>query len=380
MNRNVNISALARRRQSLAIAIALGLAGLSSTATANVVISQLYGGGGNSGATLRQDFVELHNTGTAPVSLEGWSLQYASASGSSWQRTNLSGVIAAGQYLLVQQAAGSGGSVDLPTPDVIGSIAMSASSGKLALVSNQAALSCSSGCDSVAGVVDFVGFGSASSSETAAIAGLNNSTAALRKTDGCTDTNNNSNDFVTGAPSPRNGASSFVLCDGEGGGGGGGSGGGSNDKRIRDIQGSAHVSPIAGQQVSNVPGVVTAVRNNGFFMQDETPDADLTTSEGLLVYTGNAPTVAVGDRVLVNGTVTEFRPGGSGGSNNLTITELTSPTVTKLASNVALPAPVLLGNGGRALPTSVIASGVSGSIETRSSLQLEQGIDFYESL
>ena len=378
MNRNVNISALARRRQSLAIAIALGLAGLSSTATANVVISQLYGGGGNSGATLRQDFVELHNTGTAPVSLEGWSLQYASASGSSWQRTNLSGVIAAGQYLLVQQAAGSGGSVDLPTPDVIGSIAMSASSGKLALVSNQAALSCSSGCDSVAGVVDFVGFGSASSSETAAIAGLNNSTAALRKTDGCTDTNNNSNDFVTEAPSPRNGASSFVLCDGEGGGGGGGSG--SNDKRIRDIQGSAHVSPIAGQQVSNVPGVVTAVRNNGFFMQDETPDADLTTSEGLLVYTGSAPTVAVGDRVLVNGTVTEFRPGGSGGSNNLTITELTSPTVTKLASNVALPAPVLLGNGGRALPTSVIASGVSGSIETRSSLQLEQGIDFYESL
>ncbi len=327
MNRNVNISALARRRQSLAIAIALGLAGLSSTATANVVISQLYGGGGNSGATLRQDFVELHNTGTAPVSLEGWSLQYASASGSSWQRTNLSGVIAAGQYLLVQQAAGSGGSVDLPTPDVIGSIAMSASSGKLALVSNQTALSCSSGCDSVAGVVDFVGFGTASSSETAAIAGLNNSTAALRKTDGCTDTNNNSNDFVTEAPSPRNGASSFVLCDGEGGGGGGGSG--SNDKRIRDIQGSAHVSPIAGQQVSNVPGVVTAVRNNGFFMQDETPDADLTTSEGLLVYTGSAPTVAVGDRVLVNGTVTEFRPGGSGGSNNLTITELTSPTVTK---------------------------------------------------
>jgi len=287
MNRNVNTPHTARR-QTLAIAIGLSLTGFSATAAADVVISQLYGGGGNSGATLRHDFVELHNTGSAPVTLDGWSLQYASASGSSWQRTHLSGVIAAGQYLLIQQAAGSGGSVDLPTPDVIGSIAMSATSGKLALVSNQTALTCSTACDSQPGVVDFVGFGSASSSETAPVSALNNSSAALRKTEGCSDTNNNSSDFVTGAPSPRNSASSFVLCtgddDGEGGGGEGGGGeggggeGGGSDKRIRDIQGSAHLSPLAGQQVSNVPGVVTAVRSNGFFLQDETPDADPATS------------------------------------------------------------------------------------------------------
>lgn len=379
MNRNVNTPHTARRRQTLAIAISLGFAGISATASANVVISQLYGGGGNSGATLRHDFVELHNTGSDAVTVDGWSLQYASASGSSWQRTNLHGVIAAGQYLLIQQAAGSGGSIDLPTPDVLGSIAMSSSSGKLALVDHQIALTCSSGCDSAAGVIDFVGFGSASSSETTPITGLNNSTAALRKTDGCSDTDNNSSDFGTGAPSPRNSASSFVLCSGDGGGEGGGGTGG-NDKRIRDIQGHAHLSPLAGQLVTNVPGVVTAVRNNGFFLQDETPDADPATSEAILVYTGSAPTVAVGDRVTVSGTVTEFRPGGSGGSNNLTITELTSPTVTTLASGIALPAPVVLGTGGRALPTNVIASGVSGSIETRASLQLGDGIDFYESL
>ncbi|MFN4291410.1 MAG: lamin tail domain-containing protein [Permianibacter sp.] len=378
MNRNVNTPHTARR-QMLTIAIGLSLTGFSATAAADVVISQLYGGGGNSGATLRHDFVELHNTGSAPVTLDGWSLQYASASGSSWQRTHLSGVIAAGQYLLIQQAAGSGGSVDLPTPDVIGSIAMSNSSGKLALVNHQVALTCSTGCDSAAGVIDFVGFGSASSSETAPVSALNNSSAALRKTDGCTDTDNNSSDFVTGTPSPRNSASSFVLCSGDGGGEGGGGTGG-NDKRIRDIQGHAHLSPLAGQQVSNVPGVVTAVRNNGFFLQDETPDADPATSEAILVYTGSAPTVAVGDRVTVSGTVTEFRPGGSGGGNNLTITELTSPTVTTLASGIALPAPVVLGSSGRAVPSVVIASGVSGSIETRASLQLGDGIDFYESL
>lgn len=379
MNRNVNTPHTARR-QTLAIAIGLSLTGFSATAAADVVISQLYGGGGNSGATLRHDFVELHNTGSTPVTLDGWSLQYASASGSSWQRTNLSGVIAAGQYLLIQQAAGSGGSVDLPTPDVVGTIAMSASSGKLALVNHQTALTCSTGCDSQAGVIDFVGFGSASSSETAPTPSLSNTTAALRKNEGCTDSHNNSSDFVTGAPSPRNGASSFVLCNGDDDGEGGGGEGGGNDKRIRDIQGNAHLSPLASQQVSNVPGVVTAVRSNGFFLQDEMPDADPATSEAVLVYTGSAPTVAVGDRVTVSGTVTEFRPGGSGGNNNLTITELTSPTVSKLASGVALPAPVVLGSGGRAVPSAVIANGVSGSIEARSSLQLDEGIDFYESL
>ena len=377
MNQNKDRRLSRRRWQPLAVAVAAGL-GLLGSAHADVVISQVYGGGGNTGATLRNDFIELHNTGAEPVTLDGWSVQYASAGGSSWQRSNLSGVIAAGQYLLVQQAAGTGGSVDLPTPDFIGTIAMSASSGKVALVNHQTALSCSAGCDSVAGVIDFVGFGGASSSETAPTPALNNTTAALRKANGCTDSDNNSSDFETGTPSPRNGASAFVLCDGEGGGGGGG--GGSNDKRIAEIQGVAHLSPLAGQPVTNVPGVVTAVRSNGFFMQDETADADPATSEALFVFTNSAPSVAVGDRITVNGTVTEFRPGGTGGSNNLTITELVSPSVTVLARGVALPAPVRLGNGGRAVPSSVIASGITGSIETRASLNLNEGIDFYESL
>src|SRR5678810_2419 len=85
--------------------------------TSNIVISQIYGGGGNSGATLRNDFIELFNRGNSPVTVTGWSVQYASASGSSWDRTMLTGVIQPGQYYLIQEAEGAGGSASLPTPD-----------------------------------------------------------------------------------------------------------------------------------------------------------------------------------------------------------------------------------------------------------------------
>jgi hypothetical protein len=55
-------------------------------ASSSIVISQIYGGGGNSGATLRNDFVELFNRSSAAVSVAGWTIQYASSTGSSWDR------------------------------------------------------------------------------------------------------------------------------------------------------------------------------------------------------------------------------------------------------------------------------------------------------
>src|SRR5436190_12432519 len=77
--------------------------------SADVVISQVYGGGGNSGAPFRNDFVELFNRGASPVDLSGWSMQYASAASSTWgSKTNLTGVIQPGRYYLVSEADGSG--------------------------------------------------------------------------------------------------------------------------------------------------------------------------------------------------------------------------------------------------------------------------------
>lgn len=180
----------------------------ASMANAQVVISQVYGGGGNSGATLRSDFVELFNAGSATVDLTGWSVQYASSSGTSWQSTSLSGSIEPGQYFLVKQADGSAGSVSLPTPDVVGSISMSASSGKVALVDNSTRLTGS--CPTV---VDFVGFGSANCFEGSdGTAALSNTTAAHRLSNGCTDTGDNAADFEIAAPNPRNTASPRSTC------------------------------------------------------------------------------------------------------------------------------------------------------------------------
>jgi Predicted extracellular nuclease len=153
---------------------------LTGQARAQVVVSQVYGGGGNSGATYRSDFIELHNNGTSAVSLSGWSVQYASAAGSSWQVTPLGGSIAPGGYYLVKQADGSGGTVDLPTPDASGTIAMSGTAGKVALSNSTTALT---GTCPTATVVDFVGFGSSANCAegNAPTPAPSNTLAVLRK-------------------------------------------------------------------------------------------------------------------------------------------------------------------------------------------------------
>lgn len=153
--------------------------------------------------------------------------------------------------------------------------------------------------------------------------------------------------------------------------------------KISEIQGAAHISPLVGQTVNNVAGIVTVVRSNGFYFQDPNPDADDATSEAMFVFTSSAPSVAVGDSILVNGTVTEFRPGGSGGTNNLTTTEITNPSITILSSGNSLPVATVIGDGGRAIPDRVINNdAVGGSVENAGSVfdPAEDGIDFYESL
>jgi predicted extracellular nuclease len=172
--------------------------------SSGIVISQVYGGGGNSGATYKNDFIELFNRGSSAVSLSGWSVQYASSGGTSWSKTNLTAFsLAPGQYYLVQEAAGAGGTVNLPTPDATGSIAMSATGAKVALVNNQTLLT-GSGCPFAATVVDFVGYDGANCSETSPTPALTNTTAALRKAGGATDTDNNAADFNIGTPTPHN--------------------------------------------------------------------------------------------------------------------------------------------------------------------------------
>ncbi|WP_170218665.1 lamin tail domain-containing protein [Marilutibacter aestuarii] len=321
-------------RRSTAILLLLATLGLATHANAQVVVSQVYGGGGNSGSTWRNDFIELRNNGPTAVDLTGWSVQYASSSGSSWQATALAGSIAPGGFYLVQQAQGAGGSADLPTPDAIGTITLSSSNGKVALVNGGGALSGSCPLGG-ATVVDFVGFGSANCFEgSAATPALNNTSAALRNGDGSVDTDDNGSDFARGTPDPRNSGAEppdppeppVALS-------------------IAQIQGSGLASPYADRDVVT-EGVVTALKfNDGFFIQSASDDGDPATSDAIFVYTASAPgaIVAVGDRVKVTATVSEFTP--SSKPNQLAITELVSPVVDVLASGLPLPAAIELGAG-----------------------------------
>lgn len=122
----------------------------------HVVISEVYGGGGNAGATFTNDFIELYNPTAAPISLAGWSVQYGSATGTTWQKTDLTGTIPAYGFFLVQEVAGTGGTTALPAPDVTGTLALAGGGGKVALVNNNALLT--GACPAGAQIIDFVGF------------------------------------------------------------------------------------------------------------------------------------------------------------------------------------------------------------------------------
>ncbi|NOL41189.1 nuclease [Kribbella sandramycini] len=347
-----------------AAAIAAGPAGAAST---SVVITEVYGGGGNSGAPYTNDYVELTNNSAAPVDLTGWTIQYASAAGTSWtNKITLSGSIAPGAVYLAQGASGGANGQPLPTPDATGSVNMSAASGKVALVSSTTSLSCATGCATAPGVIDFVGYGAANDFETSAAPGTSNTTSVTRKVP-TADADNNGAEFAEGTPTPKALTSTPPDPD-------------PIDAKIHDIQGAAHVSPLVGKLVGNVTGVVTAKSGNGFWFQDPQPDDNPATSEGLFVFTSSAPAVAVGDTVTVQGTVTEFRAGGSGGVTNLSITELTQAKIT-VTGQAAAPAPVIVGAGGRVPPSTVIDDDSTGDVETTGTFEpATDGLDFWESL
>ncbi|WP_343976674.1 lamin tail domain-containing protein [Kribbella koreensis] len=334
----------ARRRivaAALPLAVITAMVGLPGTANAlstDVVISGVYGGGGNNLAVFKNDYIELANLSDSPVSVAGWSVQYASAAGAVFQMTNLTGSIPAHGKYLVQQAAGAGGTVALPTPDATGSVPMSATSGVVALVTAQIPLvGCGITCSTAPNVKDLVGYGATANVETLAAPGLTNTTADARS-GAMIDTDNNSVDFTSGVPKATNSAGTTVSAGDPGDPGDPTPG----TVRIHDIQGTGRISPIVGTSVTNVPGIVTAVRTTGsargYWFQDPTADADPLSSEGIFVFTGTTtPAVVAGDSVLATGRVTEFRPATGAQS----LTEIGGPVNTiKLTSGNPLPAPV----------------------------------------
>ncbi|HEY0606435.1 MAG TPA: ExeM/NucH family extracellular endonuclease [Herpetosiphonaceae bacterium] len=282
----------------------------ASAASSTVVISQVYGGGGNSGASYSHDFVELFNRGTTTVSLNGWSIQYASATGTSNfgattnQITELPNVsLNPGQYFLIEGATGSSGGSALPTPDVTDTtpINLSGSAGKVALANIATTLGCngsSTACSPTAQaqIVDLVGYGTANFAEGAAAPGpTNNTTSLFRKTGGCTETDNNSNDFEILNVAPRNTGTTPAPCGGSG-----------NDP----------VTPTCGGTLTTTTGTaatrnVTATDANGTVVSATVTNVTPTPGAGSISITSSAPAAGPGGTLQATLTVSASVPAGS---------------------------------------------------------------------
>jgi predicted extracellular nuclease len=208
MKMPVATNAPAGRLTVLAVLLA-GLSAPAVAAPADVVISQLYGGGGSASSQWNRDFVELFNRGNAPVSLNGMSPQYQSASGTSWQSGALPDVtLQPGQYFLV--AGGAGVGTDIGPIDHSWVAALSAAAGKVALASVAKAMTTAEG----EAIVDMVGFGSANRYETAAAPAPSVSASLHRAARGCADTDNNAADFTAGpVDGPRRSTSPLNACN-----------------------------------------------------------------------------------------------------------------------------------------------------------------------
>lgn len=203
-----------RRARLVALTVPVGLVGslmaLPFTAEASpspdAVIAEVYGGGGNSGASLTHDFIELGNAGDGPFDLTGWSVQYLSGAPgptSKWQATPLTGAVPAGGSYLIQEAKGTGGDTALPAPDATGTIPLSATSGTVALVRSTTPLTCLTAADCAAdtSIKDLVGFGTATVRETSPVTGAGNTTSVSRNAT-LTDTDDNAADLTATAPAP----------------------------------------------------------------------------------------------------------------------------------------------------------------------------------
>lgn len=303
----------------------------------SLVISEVYGGGGNSGATYNADFVELFNPTDATIDLAGLALQYRSTSGGSGGVASLSGTVTAGDTFVVRTTNPGSTGAEVPTPDLVSptTLNMAGTNGQVLLLPDTTPFTGTGDVAGSAALVDMVGFGPGSSTtpnntfETAPTTpSLTNQTSAQRQADG-TDTDDNSADFAASTPTP--GAIYTPPPPPE-----------EVTAPIAQIQGTdTATSPHEGD-IATTTGVVTAAYPtggyNGFYIQtpgtggetDATPGA----SDAIFVY-GSAATAAVqvGDYVEVTGPVAEF-------ASTTEIVTDAADDVTVLTEAVEAPAPL----------------------------------------
>ena len=174
----------------------------------HLVISQFQAGGG----VAEDEFVEIHNTSSSPIDLNGYRVVYRSASGTNdvgpfaqWSKSTI--IPAGGFYLIASTAYDGAATPNITYNPSTCACSMGAAGGGLAIKN-------SSGT-----IIDSVGWGTATNAfvETAATGAPGNNNSQSRTQNGCQDTDNNSSDFANFVPSiPRDGSSTPVECAGSG--------------------------------------------------------------------------------------------------------------------------------------------------------------------
>jgi predicted extracellular nuclease len=268
-----------------------------------LVISEVYGAGGNAGAVYNADYVELYNPTGSAISVAGDYVHYRSAAGGSGGTpAQLTGSVPAhGHYLIQMGASSATNGVALPTPDAGPfTFNLAAAGGQVYLLDNATAITTSGNMAGVAHVLDMMGASGATSYETAATSSPASTSSSLNRTADGSDTDDNATDFSLAAPTPESSASS----------------GGTEptEHTIAEIQGDGASSPLAGQQVITQGVVTAAYPTGGFFgyviQTDGTGSgADATPGQSDAVFVhqpSGAVTVGIGDYVQVTGTVSEF--------------------------------------------------------------------------
>jgi predicted extracellular nuclease len=273
----------------------------ANTGGTGVVISEVYGAGGNSGAVRNADYVELYNPTDAAISVADDYIHYRSATGTSGGTPfRLSGSVPAhGHYLIQMSTTGANGTA-LPTPDAgPAGFSMAAGGGQAYLLSQSTAITTSGDMKNVAGVIDMVGADTASSFETTPTDDPASPTKSLDRSAAGADTDNNQADFSLQDPSPEN--SNPVTQP-------------PTEHTIAEIQGSGDTSPFVGDPVITEGVVTAAYPTGGFFgyvlQTDGTGSGDDATpgaSDAIFVHQPSGDVdVQVGDYVQVTGDVSEF--------------------------------------------------------------------------
>jgi hypothetical protein len=222
--RSADFPSLCRNFALLAALLMLAGPGCSavraqSTGGTNIVISQVYTRGGEVGAIYQNDFIELYNRGNTAVDIYGWTLSVQAFDGTSTSNIQIRfstprpPIPVGGHFLL--QFPGNGTNGQPLSPDIsVDSVSLGATGGEIMLLGKDQTppSGCPAAPDPTGAVIDYVGYGSATCAEGTATLAPSATTALLRKGGGCTDTDNNANDFVIGPPNPRNNSSPLNPC------------------------------------------------------------------------------------------------------------------------------------------------------------------------